>query len=131
MEELYKLKEMLCEELEKYGEKELTAGSLDVVDKLAHALKNVDKIIENKDEYSGDYRGSYRRGGSYRNGSYRDGRSYRYDGAQRRDSRGRYMSNGYSRHGDLVSELRDLMEDAPDENTRMEFQRLISKMEGM
>ena len=124
MEELYKLKDMLCEELEQYGEKELTAGSLDVVDKLAHALKNLDKIIENKDEYSGDYRGSYRR-------SYRDGRSYRYDGARRRDGRGRYMSDGYSRHGDLASELRELMEDAPDEQTKMEFQRLISKVEGM
>ena len=129
MEELYKLKEMLCEELEQYGEKELTAGSLDVVDKLSHALKNLDKIIENKEEYSGDYRGTYRR--PYHDGSYRDGRSYRYDGAQRRDGRGRYMSNGYSRHGDLASELRELMEDAPDEKTKMEFQRLISKVEGM
>ena len=28
-------------------------------------------------------------------------------------------------------ELRGLMEDAPDEQTKMEFQRLISKMENM
>lgn len=28
-------------------------------------------------------------------------------------------------------ELRELMEDAPDEKTRMEFERFISKIEGM
>ena len=32
---------------------------------------------------------------------------------------------------DMISELRGLMEDAPDERTRQEFQRLISKMENM
>ena len=29
----------------------------------------------------------------------------------------------------MVEELRDLMDQAPDEQTRQEFQRLISKME--
>lgn len=88
MNELYELKEMLCKELEEMGSKgELTAGTLDTVDKLAHALKNLDKVIENYDgEYSGD------------DMSYRDGRSYARGRGRnaRRDSMGRYSSR-YSR----------------------------------
>ena len=45
MHELYELKEKLCDELKEYGSKDLSAGTLDVVDKLAHAVKNIDKII--------------------------------------------------------------------------------------
>lgn len=121
MEDLEKLKEMLCEELEKYGRKgEMSAGTLEIVDKLAHAIKNLDKIIDG-DEYSGAYEGG--RGASYRGGSYRGG-SY----ARKRDRMGRYSSEGYSRH-DLAEELRALMEEAPDEKTRMEMERLVNKME--
>lgn len=148
MEELYKLKDMLCEELKEYGGKgEMTAGSLEVVDKLAHTIKNLDKIIETYEEedYSGYYPMYYgeNRGGSYE-GSYRQGdgnrggqgnRSYRGSYARgrrnsRRDSMGRYSSEGYSRH-DMAEQLRDLMEDAPDERTRKEIQRLVTKMEQM
>ena len=51
MHELYELKDMLCKELEEIGGKgELTAGSLETVDTLAHALKNIDKIIESKED---------------------------------------------------------------------------------
>lgn len=115
MQELHELKEMLCDELKEYGKKgEMTAGSLDVVDKLAHALKNLDKIIEKYDEegYSGR---SYR---SYNGGSYARRRRYSRE-------------DGYSRHGDMIAELRDLMSDAPDDRTRMEMQKFIQKMESM
>lgn len=151
MQDLYELKEMLCDELKEYGKKgELTTGSLEVVDKLAHTIKNLDKIIEayEEEEYSGAYEGgsyeggSYARGGgnrggggSYRGGSYaRGGGSYargRGRGA-RRDSMGRYSrEGGYSRGGDMVMELRELMQDAPDDRTRMEFQKFIQKIEQM
>ena len=71
MDKLYDLKEMLCKELEGYGQKELTAGSLDVVDKLAHAVKNINKIIEayEEEEYSNADGRSYARGGN-RGGRY-------------------------------------------------------------
>ena len=50
MEELYKLKQTLCNELEEYSKKEkMSAGDLDVVDKLSHTIKNIDKIIEKYD----------------------------------------------------------------------------------
>lgn len=39
------------------------------------------------------------------------------------------MDGGYSNHGEMVDELRDLMERAPDEQTRQEMQRLVQKME--
>lgn len=140
MHELYELKEMLCKELEELGGKgELTAGTLDTVDKLAHAIKNLDKIIwaKEEDDYS-SRGGSYGRGmsGNYpmMDGSYRGGGSYARGGGRnaRRDSMGRYSSErGYSRAGreDMVEQLRDLMEDAPDDMSRKEIEKLISKME--
>ena len=142
MEELYKLKKMLCDELEEYGRKgEMSTGSLEIVDKLAHSIKNIEKIIDNYEEEDGSYRNSYddnsydyRGNRSYRN-SYRDGRGSYDRGSysrRRRDSRGRYMSNdGYSRHGDAVEQLRDMMAEMPDEQTRNELQRIVSKMENM
>ncbi len=149
MHELYELKEKLCEELEKYGGQNITAGTLEVVDKLTHSIKNLDKIIEAKeeDEYSmngGSY--AYARGGnqggggsnrSYRGGSYaREGGSYAYARGRgrnaRRDRMGRYSSeDGYSMDGEMVSELYELMEEAPDEKTKKEFQKFIQKIEMM
>jgi hypothetical protein len=128
MHELYELKDKLCEELKEYGGQEMSVGSLDVVDKLTHTIKNLDKIIEAYDEeYSEDmgresYEGSYRGGmRSYRGG--RDGRSYR---------RGRSYARGrYSRDDEMISELNELMESAPNEKTKQEFKRFIAKIESM
>lgn len=140
MHELYELKETLCDELKEYSRKgKMSAGDLEVVDKLTHTIKNLDKIIEAYEEsnYSeerrrgGSYRGSYE-GGSYRN-AYDDGRNYRIEGSYargrgrnaRRDSMGRYSS------ADMMAELHELMEEAPDDRTRMEFERFIKKMESI
>lgn len=109
MHELYDLKEMLCKELKEYGSKgELTAGALETIDKLAHAAKNVEKLIEAEDEgYSGYYPRPYRR-------------SY----ARQRDSMGRYSgADGFA------DELRELMKDAPDEVVRAKLRKLIEHVE--
>lgn len=138
MEKLYELYDMLCEELEELTEKgELTAGSLEVAEKITETMKNIGKIADS-DMYSGDYRhdmgsydGSYERGGrSYERG--RSGRSYARGGSYaRRDSRGRYSrEGGYSRH-DIVEQLEDIMHSAPNEKSRKEIERLIMKMEQM
>lgn len=131
MEDLLKLKDTLCDELKEYSRKgKMSAGDLEVVDKLTHTIKNLDKIIE---EYDGEY-----------SGEYMDGVMPHYSRARgrgaRRDSRGRYASrrdgysreyrDGYSGH-DMIGELKELMEDAPDERTRMEFDKFIRKMEMM
>lgn len=136
MHGIYELKESLCSELEEYGEKgKLDVGTLQVVDMLAHTIKNLDKIIENYDEYSGDGR-SYD-GRSYE-GRSNDGRqgSRSYDGGSMRGrsyARRRRGADGrYSRDSQMmVEELRELMDDAPDEKTRQEIQKLVSKLENM
>lgn len=111
MKELYELKERLIDELKDYGKRDLSGSSLDMIDKLAHATKNLCKIIEDSDEGNSGY---YSRTGRVYDG--RDFNSYR------RDSMGRY-----SRHG-LSDKLRELMDEAPDDRTRMEIQKLVDKM---
>lgn len=51
----------------------------------------------------------------------------------KRDSMGRYSSErGYSRDGmEMADQLRDLMEDAPDETIRKDIERLLRKVEQM
>lgn len=122
------LKEMLCEELEQIVKGgELTSSTLDAVQKLTHSLKSVETIMAMED-YSGDesgrsYDGSYE-GGSGR--SYRRGRSS-VTGRYISRASGRY-SRDYSGHDGLKEKLEELMEDAPDDQSRQELQRLINKM---
>ena len=141
---MHKLMEFICdelEELERKAEKDgkLSMAEIQYVDTLAHAKKNLLKADEmwEESEYSMDGERSYARGRR----SMRGGNSYRYEGEgsyargrgrnAKRDSMGRY-SRGYSMAGDdMIDELRELMQDAPDEQTRMEFQRFISKIEKM
>ena len=138
MQELYKLKEMLCKELEEYGSQgELTGGSLEVVDKLAHALKNVNRIIEDK-ESSEDGSYAYDDGGNMGGRSYAGRRYYSREGGgsyargrgrnARRDSMGRY-----SRHGgneEYVEQLQEMMGELPQE-ARQHVQKAIQEMEQM
>lgn len=126
MHGIYELKEMLCDELEKYGEKsDLSTGSLDVVDKLAHTIKNLDKIINEYEESEDGYSSRYYDGGMNYDGniSYRRGGGRSYARGRRRDSMGRYSRTG------LADKLRELMHDAPDEKTRMEIEHLANKMD--
>ena len=109
MKELHDLRDMLCDELKEYAKKgELSAGSLSTIDTLAHALKNIDKVIEDDDGYSSRY--------PYMGNSY-DDRHY-----------SRRYSRRYSRN-DLSDKLRELMNDATDEHTRHEMQRMIDKLD--
>ena len=140
MHALYGLEAMLCEELEKIaGKGELTAGSLDTVDKLSHALKNVQKVIEKYEEDEGGYSGamSGARGGSGAN-SYYDGMSYgdmsyaRGRRNARRDSRGRYSGRGYSMadgRNEMMEEMRGLMKDLPNGQARSRMEQLIREIE--
>lgn len=46
MRSLEKLRDMLCEELDNIAEQgELNTGALEVIDKLVHSVKNIDKIM--------------------------------------------------------------------------------------
>ena len=150
MDAVYDLKDMLCEELEEYGKKDkLDVGGLEIVDKLAHTIKNLDKIIESyenegysEDYNDGSYEGTGNMGGGNMGGSYarrysreRGRGSYamaRGDGRgrgrnARRDSMGRYSRDGKM----MAQELSELLDDVPDERIKMEMQRLIQKLENI
>ena len=134
MHGIYALEEMLCDELEKIGEKnELTAGSLDNADKLSHALKNVQKIIEYYEDMGED---GYSRDGERRmdDGRYWTARgSYARGRGAKRDSRGRY-SNRYSMAegmDEMKKELRTMMETAPNAHVKQRMQELISELDMM
>ena len=120
MKKLYELREKLCDQLKEYNDKELTSATLEVVDKLCHSIKNLDKIIEKGEEH--EYSNTM-------TGSYAKGRGMRRDSMGRYS--GRYYDDRYSRHGDMIDELTELMDEAPDERTRMEFQKFIQKMQMM
>ncbi len=118
MHKMDELREMLCEELDKITKKgELSSmGDVELVDKLTHSIKSIDTIMAMEDAgYSQDYSRAYSRGRR----------------TARRDSMGRYSSEGYSMNEELVSELRDMMNSAPDEKTRQEFHRFINKIQSM
>jgi len=129
----------ICDEmsdLERKAEKDgkLSMAEVQYLDTLAHTKKNLLKADEMSEEgYSGmmypRYYGEDRMDGS----SYNDGRSYaRGRRNVRRDSMGRYSSRGYSMaNDDMVEELHELMEKAPDEMTKREFKRFIEKIETM
>lgn len=138
IKDLHELCETLSEAIRDANEKirssggKLNAGDTTYINQLTHALKSVKATIAMMEDegYSGMYPYAYDNGNMGGNRSYRGG-SY----AQRRDSRGRYSGRyareGYSRGSDMVTELRELMEGAPDDRTRAEFQRFISKIESM
>jgi hypothetical protein len=132
MHKLTELKDKLTRELEDYADNgKFSEKDVESIKYMTSAIDHLCNIIgDEEDEYSGvmmndDLDGRYsRRGGM----SYARGRGSN----ARRDSRGRYSSRMYS--GDnsmMLQELRELKEDAPDERTRMEFDKFIKKMESM
>ena len=98
MDAFYDLKDMLCKELEDLVQKgELSAGSLDAIDKITHSIKSLVTIIAMEEGgYSNDgsYDGYNGGNGGMNGGSYNRG----YSGRRGRDSMGRYTSGRrYSR----------------------------------
>jgi len=141
---ILKLTEKELAEVEQNG-KFRSKEEVDSVYKLIDIAKDIYKIwcYEDEmddDEYSGRYDG--RRSYTSYDGSYARGRRY-----ARRDSMGRYSRDGgsyrggsyrgpyrggYSREDEkqqYMDHLREMMEDAPDDQTRQSLQRMISQME--
>ena len=125
-----KIKDMLCDELEDIAkQKELSPSNLDMLDSAIDILKDIATIKAMEQEYPEE---GYSRDGGYSQGGYWDrmpyymydnpematGRSYaRGRGSNApRDSRGRYMSEGYS--GDTKDELQRLMSTAQTDRER-------------
>lgn len=153
IETLYQLCETINIELDEYNKKiqnangKMNMSDLEVIDKLTHTLKSIKTTIammEAEDKgYSGHYwdgryyydgetsmdggssnRGSYE-GGSSNRGSYGRGRN------ANRDRMGRYAERGYSRadaEEDFKTEIEELMNKAPDEQSRKKLERLMNEM---
>lgn len=134
------IREMLMKELEKYSKKgELSAGSLEIIDKLTHAIKSIDTIMAMEDSgYSNDSGYSYARGrgmnarrdsmGRY---SRRDGMSYE-DGSYARGGRGYSRERGYSRDDakeDLAMDLKELRMESRDPETSRMIDKWIKQLE--
>lgn len=137
---MHKLMEYICDELselERKAEKDgkLSMAEIQYMDTLAHTKKNLLKADEmwEDSEYSNAMDGRGGDGNSYRyyprRMSYARGRGRN----ARRDAMGRYSREGGYSYGaeDMVQELRELMQDAPDDRTRQEFERFIQKIEQM
>lgn len=123
MHKTEQIKEMLCKELDSYADKKLDVGTLDVVDKLSHAIKNLDKIMENETGYSGR---AYRRDSMGRfSGDYQNGYSMDYD-RYSRDENGYSMNYSRDMHN-IKRELTEIMNTA-DGRTKQNLQRIISEM---
>ena len=141
MHKMEELRDMLCKELEAITDRgELSAGSLDIVDKLTHSIKSIDTILamENYDDYSNDemyYDDRSEARGRGRNAK-RDsmGRYSRDRYSRDRYSRDGYsmddysMDDGYSMDGDFQSELEQLMNDAPNDQIKQKLQSIASEM---
>lgn len=143
MHTYYDVKEMLHKELADIVKKgELSAGSLETIDKLLNSIKNACKITM-YEEYKED-------GYSYAD-SDRDMSNYSYARGRgsnaRRDSMGRYSSEGgysnarggrYSRRGysyadgdkeEKVEMLREMMQEVNSDEERRALQKIIRRME--
>lgn len=163
MEQLYELKEKLTKELEGYSENgKFSKEDAEAIKYLASAIDHICNIVErDEEEYSSrggsyDYR-SYARGGnqgggnqgggqgggSYRGGGYERERYSRNMGGSyargrgrnaRRDSMGRYSSEGgYSRADELeevVESIQSMMDQLP-QNLQREAQMFVQKLEQM
>lgn len=146
MHTYYDAKDMLKKELDEIVKKgELSAGSLDTIDKLLNSIKNSCKIIM-YEEYADDGYSYADTDMDMSNYSYARGRGRN----ARRDSRGRYSSEGYanarggnrgggySRRGgysyaddkeEKVDMLRDMMDEAKTDEERRMLQKIIRRME--
>ena len=131
---LYDLCETISYEIEDANDKirqaggKLSAGDVDYIDKLTHALKSIKTtiaMVESEGDYSRDdgtrggqmYRGGM--GGSYARGRGRNAK---------RDSMGRYSSRGYSRAEGVKQMLEDAMERAESEREREAIRKAIQEM---
>ena len=128
---MHELVDYICDEMDELKKKvskggKLSSAEVEYLDMLAHTKKNLltGEAMMESHSYDGSYNGSYNR--SYENdGSYARGRN------ARRDSMGRYSrERGYSRD-DFMDELQELMEEAPNDRVKQEFQRFMTKVQSM
>lgn len=136
LKELKELKETIANEIAQANKEikksggDLNSGDIEMIDKLAHSMKSLVTtcaMLEAEDDggYSERYMAPYYSrddGTTRRNGSGNYGSYARNESRYSRDNR-----NGYSRGANWNDHLRMMMDEAPDEATRMDIKKLIDK----
>lgn len=121
MHYLDKLKDMLCRELEEFSNSgQVTAGSLETIQKLTSAIKNIDKMKMFDQYEDGDYS---RNAASYR----RDERG-RYARTHDGDYSGRRTYSRGTAKDKLIDQIEGMMNGAND-TERMELRRAMEALE--
>lgn len=152
--DLYDLKEIIGHKIADAKKKlqkangTMDVSDIEIIDKLTHTMKSLVStcvMLEAEEDsgyskYAGPvyhpdttYGYAGRRGERRDDGYSREGRDG-YSGNNGGYSRNGYSREnrngyGYSRTGDMTEQLRQMMDDAPDEMTRMEIKKLVDKME--
>jgi hypothetical protein len=148
LKEVYDLKETVGHKIAQANKKikanggDIANDDVEIIDKLTHSLKSLVTtcaMLEAEDDdggYSGRYMPNWNPGITYGRDRRDGGNSYENrdgnSGNRGGYSRNRYSRenrNGYSRTGDMHDQLREMMEDAPDDVTRMEIKKLMDKMD--
>lgn len=150
---LYELCEVLSREIEDQTQKVIKGGmdqgSLEIIDKLTHALKSVKTTLAMEEAQQGGYQ-AYRAGGGYNasggynahdryyaypnsseygaggygEGGYNEGYGEGGYGRRGRNSMGRYTAEG----ANLGEELQKLIQKAPTPQIRMDMEHLMQKI---
>lgn len=138
MDFYYDLKKMLCRELEEIARKQqLSAGDLEIVDKLTHSIKSIVTIMAMDDSgysYNDGYSGARRRDSM---GRYADGgNSDRYydDGYSGKRYYDNYQDRGYSRDEGkthMIRQFEKMMDEASSPDVREVIQSALNKMKNM
>ena len=148
LKEVYDMKETVGHKIAQANKKiranggDIANDDVKLVDELSHSLKSLVTTCamleaEENGGYSEHYAPMWNPGISYAYAG-QEGREYRAgSGNEGGYSRNRYSrenrnsyrnGGGYSRDGDMQDQLRQMMDDAPDEFTRMEIKKLMDKM---
>lgn len=147
--ELCELKETIANEIGQANKEikkaggDLNTGDIEMIDKLTHSMKSLITacaMLEAEENGYSERGQSYGYdGGSYRRGYSREGRDgYSREGRNGGGSYGSYANrgesrysregrNGYSRAMDWNEHLRMMMDEAPDEQTRMDIKRMMDR----
>lgn len=110
----------------------LNTADIEIIDKLTHSMKSLATtcamLEAEEDGYSNGYMYySGRENREGRNGYSRENRNGGGSYARRYSRENRNSYGGYSRNGEMMEHLRAMLDEAPDEQTRMEVRQLMEK----
>lgn len=135
LKELRELKETIANEIAEANKRirqsggDMNTADIEIIDKLTHSMKSLATTCAMLEAEDDGYSGSYYYVPENR---YGNSREYKTGGSfgdyPRRSNRENRNSYGYSRNGSMMDHLRAMIDEAPDEQTRMEIKMLMDKL---